>query len=187
MTAGSPMKLARRQCAPFSLEPGAALAAGPAAGRPAGTRPSPARGRTDGPPVVRRPRACLAHTLPGGFGNRAGRHDDRPARSFAGLGQARADNARANRVPGSTDLEPVSAAETPSMQNRKIKSAIACTCGRRWMERREAPRVRKDARTIKTAAPVGAPLPRALRGDERRSASPAPEKIRAVTRARRHP
>ena len=43
----------------------------------------------------------LISRAPGRLGHHACRHCDRRARCFAGLGQAKAGNARSDRVPGS--------------------------------------------------------------------------------------
>jgi hypothetical protein len=120
---------------------------------------------------MRRPRACLASTHPGGAGAPPGGQYGLPARSLADGGRPCSGWPRKAR-PGAVR-------KTPANKPRLRKLV--------WVARRAAPRgLERDRGHTKTmVAPLGAPSPSPWRGDKRREgrrAYPGPRQtIRLMT------
>ena len=119
---------------------------------------------------MRRPRACLASTHPGGAGAPPGGQYGLPARSLADGGRPCLGRPRKAR-PGAVRKTP---ANKPGL--RKLV----------WVARRAAPRglARDRGHTITMVAPLGAPSPSLWRGEKRREgrrAYPGPRQIIRAT------
>ena len=119
---------------------------------------------------MRRPRACLASTHPGGAGAPPGGQQEPPARSLADGGRPSLGRPRKAR-PGAVR-------KTPANKPGRRKPV--------WVARRAAPRdlERDRGHLEQMVAPLGAPSPSLWRGDKRsegRRACPGPRQtIRAM-------
>src|SRR4029077_10278389 len=121
---------------------------------------------------MRRPRACLASTHPGGAGAPPGGQYGLPARSLADGGRPCSGWPRKAR-PGAVR-------KTPANKPRLRKLV--------WVARRAAPRrLERDRGHTKTMdAPLGAPSPSLWRGDKRREGRRAYPGPRQIIRVRVH-